>query len=251
MFFETMVWLPIAIFIVIRMTYRLGGQVSNNFLVESLSTDSFSIDVMGGFLSFFLVLFVNQTNTRYFDMYKLSRTCSGRVQDIAGYASARLPQGAAHRLVRYMNAAHLAGYVGLRGPYKKQNFFYHYNDTYGLIQPHEMRKFDGIDLDAGSDIFKELITWCQKEVAAAQRNGHIDSIEASTMQLKVLDLRAHMDGIVDTCFQPPHFFYIVPSPLCRGHGLLGGMGRHSLDHGTSQRVARRLAIHFWYVDAKH
>ena len=58
-------------------------------------------------------------------MYKLSKAAAGRIQDVAGFTSVieTFPNaGAANRLVRFMNAAHVVGYVGLGGPYKKKNF---------------------------------------------------------------------------------------------------------------------------------
>jgi hypothetical protein len=46
--------------------------------------------VMGTFLSFFLVLFVNQTNGRFLEMYGFAKACSGRIQDVAGLAKTLL-----------------------------------------------------------------------------------------------------------------------------------------------------------------
>ena len=34
-----------------------------------------NVGVLGGFLSFFLVLFVNQTNARFLEMYGFSKAC--------------------------------------------------------------------------------------------------------------------------------------------------------------------------------
>ena len=39
--------------------------------------------------------------------------CEERIYNIATIAAAYLPRERAMRLVRYMNAAHIAGYVGL------------------------------------------------------------------------------------------------------------------------------------------
>lgn len=205
MYMDPMLFVPIAIYILIRVMAHTKTELPTS-VVETLG--STSIDILGGFLSFFLVLFVNQTNSRFFDMYALSRACAGRIQDVAGYASARLPSEQAHRLMRYMNAAHITGYVALNGPYKKKNFFDPYNNKYGMLLPEELAKFDGIIMDGCSDIFKELCTWCQKDLALSLKAGYIDSFEANEMHKRILDLRAHMDGIHDTCFQPPHFFYI-------------------------------------------
>lgn len=204
---DSMVWVPLLIFAAVRWLAHSDITVPGS-VTEAMEFSN--IGILGGFLSFLLVLFVNQTNARFFEMYKLSRACSGRVQDIAGFSSARLPPAAAARLVRYMNAAHLAGYVGLGGPYSKRNFFDHFNDLHELLTPQELAKFEeyGYDMDKGSDIFKELCTWCQKEIARVQAERLIDGYEATEMTKKVLDLRAHMDGIYDTRDQPPHFFYI-------------------------------------------
>ena len=72
-----------------------------------------NIGILGGFLSFFLVLFVNQTNGRFLEMYGFSKACSGRIQDVAGLARVQLPKESADKLVRHFNAAQIAGYVGL------------------------------------------------------------------------------------------------------------------------------------------
>ena len=62
-------------------------------------------------------------------MYGFSKACSGRIQDLAGYARAQLPADDAARIVRHLNAAHIAGYVGLKGvgiptPYSRAYFLH-------------------------------------------------------------------------------------------------------------------------------
>lgn len=201
---DWMIWLPIVIFVVIRFHARRGDEAPG--IVAQLEDSD--IDILGGFLSFLLVLFVNQTNTRFFEMYKLSKASAGRIQDVAGLASCRLPPPAAHRLVRYMNAAHVAGYVGLGGPYTKKHFFDKLNSEYNLLTDKEARRLDHLNMDSGSAVFKELVTWCQKQVEKAQLATHVDAFEATELHGKILEFRAAMDGIYDYCDQPTHFFYI-------------------------------------------
>ena len=55
---------------------------------------------------------------------------------------------------------------------------------------------------------KELVTWCNQDVAQARKDGHIDSYQEKLMHEKILDFRAAMDGMYDYTDQPPHFFYI-------------------------------------------
>jgi hypothetical protein len=96
-----------------------------------------NINILSGFLSFFLVLFVNQTNGRFLEMYGFSQACSGRIQNVMGLAHTQLPFDMANNLVHHFNATHIAGYVGLNAigqgsPYSKKHFFDVYNKTHGF-----------------------------------------------------------------------------------------------------------------------
>ena len=119
-----------------------------------------------------------------------------------------MPKDLAKQLVRHMNAAHVAGNVGMGGPYSKRRFFSHYNREWGLLTPQEMQQISRYDMDSGSDVMKELVTWSQHDVAVAKKAGYIDSIEATELHDRILQFRASMDGMYDYCDQPPHFFYI-------------------------------------------
>jgi len=172
-----------------------------------------NISILGGFLSFFLVLFVNQTNSRFLEMYGFSKACSGRIQDVAGLAKTQLPFEVADQLIRHFNAAHIAGYVGLNAigqgsPYSKSNFFDHYNAKHNLLTQDEMKILSEHDMDHSGLCMKELVTWCQQDVEKALEDGLIDSHQEKFMHDKILAFRAAMDGMYDYTDQPPHFFYI-------------------------------------------
>ena len=202
---DPITWIAMTIYFVIILISRLGVDPPES---AELLTKSGKVSILGGFLSFFLVLFVNQTNDRFLRMYGFSKECSGRTQDVAGLASTQLPPDLAQQLIRHMNAAHVAGYVGLGGPYSKRHFFDHYNKQHNLMTPQEMEQISHFDMDNGSDVLKELITWCQRDVGYAKKMGHIDSHESTEFHTRIVAFRASMDGIYDFCDQPPHFFYI-------------------------------------------
>ena len=172
-----------------------------------------NVGVLGGFLSFFLVLFVNQTNGRFLEMYGFSKACSGRIQDIAGLARTQLPKDVGDKLVRHFNAAQISGYVGLNAigqgsPYSKAHFFDVYNAQYQLLTAEEMDVLSHHDMDNSGLFMKELCTWCQEDVVDARKAGHIDTHEERIMHERILAFRAAMDGMYDYTDQPPHFFYI-------------------------------------------
>jgi hypothetical protein len=118
-----LLWITLAIYIFCRVQIRMGDNVPG-FMRDLGDTD---IDVIGGFLSFFLVIYVNQSNLRFNEMYKLSMACSGKIFDVAQSVAVSLPHANALRLVRYLNAAHTAGYVGLSQTYSKEEFFDYLN----------------------------------------------------------------------------------------------------------------------------
>lgn len=196
--FDWLIWLPIGIYVTVRILAR-------KFELVDILADS-NIDILGGFLSFFLVLFVNQTNGRFFEMYTMAKGVTGKMVEVASTAVTKFSPAASARLVRYMNAAHTLGYVGLDGPYSKEHFFNHINQEYNLLTKSEMEiigrrgwNFDG---------FLELMTWCQYDVRKAQKAGMIDSGEARELNGLLLGMKANMKGIYNYCDQPVHFFYI-------------------------------------------
>ena len=201
---DWLIWLTMMIYIAIRLHSRIPD--SKPVIGEIL--DGTDISIIGGFLSFFLVLFVNQTNTRFLEMYGFSKACSGRIQDIAGLASTMLPIEEAHTLIRHMNAAQIAGYVGVSHTYTKRHFFDHFNEEHHLLTSKEMEQIHNHDMDSGSGTMKELVTWCQRDVGQNKRAGYIDSYEANELHSRIVSFRASMDGIYDFCDQPPHFFYV-------------------------------------------
>jgi len=206
---DILVWFTLAVYTAIRIYANSVDYVPSSV---SLLEDS-NIDILGGFLSFFLVLFVNQTNGRFLVMYGFSKACSGRIQDVAGLARAELPSEVGEKIVRYLNAAQIAGYVGLNGigqgsPYSKAFFFDVYNAEHDLLSPREMAMIERHDMDHSGSCMKELCTWCQIEVAQARKAGYVGTFEAQRMQDRILEFRAAMDGMYDYTDQPPHFFYI-------------------------------------------
>ena len=100
---DSLIWSSLLVYIAIRIFAHSIDYVPSS--VDALSEDN-NLEILGGFLSFFLVLFVNQTNGRFLEMYGFSKACSGRIQDLAGMAKAQLPAEIADRLVRKFQSMH-------------------------------------------------------------------------------------------------------------------------------------------------
>ena len=122
----------------------------------------------GGFLSFFLVFWVNQSHSRYFSLYDQSMKCKGIIFHAATMAATCLPYAQASRLVRYLNVAHVAGYVGLSPVYSSESYFNHVNRTQALLTEQERARLDEINLDLGGNCSREVTVWCMNEVETAR-----------------------------------------------------------------------------------
>lgn len=94
---DSLIWFSMFLYISIRTYAHCINYVPHS--VEALNEDN-HLEILGGFLSFFLVLFVNQTNGRFLQMYGFSKAASGRIQDLCGIAKTTLPPEDADRLVR-------------------------------------------------------------------------------------------------------------------------------------------------------
>ena len=151
---DSLLWIVLGIYAGIRVQSRLSVPT---FVSEIASGD---VAVIGGFLSFFLVFFVNQNHKRFFNLYGNAMTCKGRIFDCATLASSYLPKEAALRLVRYMNAAHAAAYVGLSKTYPSSTFFAEINKELRLLTDEEHERMKRCNLDQGGACNRELIAWC-------------------------------------------------------------------------------------------
>ena len=115
---DWLLWVTLGVYISLRIILPFYPDSR----ISAIDSDT-DITVIGVFLSFFLVLLVNQSNDRFYAMYKTSMSCPSIIYDVAQIAAPMVPAATASRLIRYMNAAHVAGYVGLSRTYSEEEFF--------------------------------------------------------------------------------------------------------------------------------
>jgi hypothetical protein len=165
-----------------------------------------NIGIVGGFLSFFLVIFVWESMRRFDVLYRISMSCEGRIFDAAALAKSTLPKANALRLIRYMNAVHIAGYVGLSSTYTFENFFEPENRmNRQVLTPKECERIRNIDMNIGGSAYRELVTWCIAEITTAQKEGLIDGRLAFQYRELILRLRGSIGALYDYDDQPMLF----------------------------------------------
>lgn len=201
---DALLWATLIIYGLVRW-YTLAGDLPE-YLVE---LDDSNIDIIGGFLSFFLVLFVNQSQARFNTMYSRSMEVEEHIEEVASIVACYLPKADAHRMVRYLNAAHAAGYVGLASDtYSTRSFFMELNKRYKFLTETELKRMSQIGMEKGADCMRELLMWAIKEVQIAQEKGIIDARMSGETRDKIQKFRGAMMSLYHHKDQPVHFFYI-------------------------------------------
>lgn len=230
---DYLVWGCLLIYGVIRMQAHM-----NHLPGYIRALGNANVDVVGGFLSFFLVLFCNQSNARFFEQYKCSMECTRRLYDLATLATTGLPLPNALRMVRFMNAAHCAGYIGLSDTYTKQNLFDALNPSYKMLTKQELTRIEALDMNDGSEAFRELTTWVLKEIVKAQNDGLIEGRFAGEMRDKVLNFRAAMESVYDYHDQPIHVR--ISSYYCY-------LGKSKTKESAYSRTLTLTTLQFYYI----
>ena len=183
---------------------------TNEDLEAAFQNMTANVVTVGGFLTFFLVFYVNQTHNRYFQFHGESMVLMGRVSDVATMVRAVLPMARARRINRYMNVAHVATYTGLSTTYDKDNFFDPLEARFALLTKEELhRVVQEIDVDkSGPKVAFELITWVMCDIQDAQTNGVINPFEAFQLRDLILRFRSTIAKIHVMATLPIPFFYV-------------------------------------------
>jgi len=208
---DALFYITIGLYVGIRVHAR---QESLPSYVDDLGNGQ--IALLGSFLTFFLVFWVNQNHKRYFGLYEQSMKCKGRIFDVATLAASRMnadptqmPKEVAYRLVRYMNAAHAAGYVGLSQVYPSDSYFAKVNASCRLLTDVELERMNAINLDKGGSCNRELLTWCTSEIDKLKiRCPRLDNEFVNLLHTQVLALRAAIGQLYNAADLPVPFFYV-------------------------------------------
>ena len=73
-----------------------------------------------------------------------------------------------------------------------------------MLTKQELTRIEALDMNDGSEAFRELTTWVLKEIVKAQNDGLIEGRFAGEMRDKVLNFRAAMESVYDYHDQPIH-----------------------------------------------
>eukprot|EP01033_Poteriospumella_lacustris_P006036 gene6037-4332_t len=200
-------WFNLALYIgirvVIKMDYlRIG--------VELPQINTTLVSIVGSFMSFFLVFFVQQAYSRFCVQYDNSMRIEGRLLNLAFFARTNLEPLEAWRFVRYVNAIQVAGYTGLSHIYTESNVFDAMNSKHKLLTDVEVKRVKEIGVNAGGSAYREVLGWCY-DLLYAQFRKHreqFDIISFQTMLNELMALRGCIGTLYDYDDQPIPFIYV-------------------------------------------
>lgn len=149
-------WVICALFIILRVLLDQKIIVAGTD-IPTINTPS--IAIIGGFMTFFLVFFLGQTYNRFLVQFETSRKIEGELLNLSIWARVALPPVEAWRLIRYVNAVHILGYIGLGTAYTDENFFVELNKKHGFLTDVEVARLRKIDMDVGGSAHQEVLVW--------------------------------------------------------------------------------------------
>ena len=124
------------------MRYIIRNEI---FDLESRPSINMSfLNIAGGFLSFFLAFFANQSYNRFIEQYNNSQRIMGRIMRVCYLGRDILPKHELWRLIRYLNAAHVLGYCGLSHSYGENNTFHPINEKEKLLSRWEVDRIQEV-----------------------------------------------------------------------------------------------------------
>ena len=198
-------WICVLIYIAIRLILQLEVKKAQELPV----VDVRYLTIIGGFLSFMMVFYTNQTYSRLVSQYNNSMRIETKILNLVLQIRGNLSIEDAWRFVRYLNAIHLLGYTGLSETYTEKNFFDPMNEIHKFLTPSEVRRVKMIGADAeGGAGYRELLSWTLEILSEASRKGTLKDKLMGNLIKEIIQLHENIASLYDFEDQPIPFVYI-------------------------------------------
>lgn len=209
--YDAVFWMTLILYAALRVWERLSNRNNDDgeatYHPETEVLDS--LPIVGGFLTLFLVFFVNQNHARYYDFHGDTMFIMGRICDLSALTVSSLPIERARRINRYCNAAHVIMYAGLSEHLRDGKVVQNLCRDYALLTPGETSRMETLGFTNGkAGACFELLTWAMMDVNRALKAGLIDSMLAHEMRDQIVTFRSKIAKIFVTTLCPIPFFYV-------------------------------------------
>jgi len=206
--YDAVFWLTLILYIALRLYERLSATLTTKADIAAADVLG-SLPIVGGFLTLFLVFFVNQNHERYYSMHGDTMFIMGRVCDLSALMVSCLPIERARRINRYCNAAQVVMYTCMSEHLQKGKLIDNLFRDYALLTDAEMSRMEDVGIHTGkAGACFELLTWALMDVNRALQSKLIDPYQASEMREQIVNFRSTIAKIFVTQLCPIPFFYV-------------------------------------------
>ena len=152
------------------------------------------------------VFYFGYCYNRFWQMHELAVACKNALSGVCSLArGSQMTVSECQDIWRWLNLAHITGYVGLTHVYTRVNLLEGVAQTYGLFgrQSIEFKRLKELGLDGGTGnaAYGEFLVWVLRCISSASSRGVLDAATTENMQSLVLQMRAGMTGLYDYQFQ--------------------------------------------------
>lgn len=203
----SLAYITISVYVLVRVLYS-QFQFTTHISLPQLAA-------LTTFVSFLLV-FVNSTLfQRFFAVYTQAMTIQERIFDLVTMAQSfmTLSPEMGWRLLRYVNAAHVLGYVGLHGGkvYGRENFLEALIAKHHLLTDEEVERIEDIDVTLGGAAYREVLTWATEEIKEylTLHKPVLPATDNYRIMITVVSaIRAAINALYEYADQPIPFIYM-------------------------------------------
>jgi len=191
-------------FVVARLVFYISGAEYDE------DADFRGVHLLGTAVTFFLVFYSGHSYSRFQAQYFHAQDAGGALHLFTMYAKAFLPRARALRLVRHINAAHVAGYVGLSEMYTIDNCLRGFNNRFKVLTTDEMAQLEATNFDAscspaGMSLAVEWVLMGLRDAAAA---GELTDLRLQELTAKAMKVKASLNRLFHYRSQPIPYFYV-------------------------------------------
>lgn len=202
----------VSVYLTTAVTTRLGYW-SYDSSVNTADDDLTALAGMELLVTFNLVFYFGYCYNRFWQMHELAVACKNALSGVCSLArGSQMTVSECQDIWRWLNLAHITGYVGLTHVYTRVNLLEGVAQTYGLFgrQSIEFKRLKELGLDGGTGnaAYGEFLVWVLRCISSASSRGVLDAATTENMQSLVLQMRAGMTGLYDYQFQVIPFCYI-------------------------------------------
>lgn len=153
-----------------------------------------------------------RADNRFWQQHELCMTAKNAISAVCSLVRAsHMSDEEVHNIWRWLNLAHLSGYVGLSPIYTRVNFLEGVAKEHNLIgrKSIEFNRLNEMDTEGtGPATYGEFMVWALRGIEYASSQGTISFASAQNCQGQILSMRAGMTGLFDLQFQVIPFCYV-------------------------------------------